>query len=129
MKWLIVFKKENHSKAMSLLETLGCSVLNTSIGLDKNDSVVSVEGPDNLVQLADQLTKLVESSKDIIEIWCDSKISLTSYVPKQCGFGANNPSFLQTEMTGDATNETLDVKYSYPDQSQTEQLDTKVFNK
>ncbi len=98
MKWLIVFKRENQDEAMAVLKTLQCTILKPCVGLDEKDCVVSVDGPDNLMQLVDDLTKLVEPLKNIIEVWCDSKMSSAK---KTIVLGDEMVSFDNQKLTDD----------------------------
>lgn len=71
MKWLVTFKKQTgRDKVVEQLHSLGCAVLasDRSIPLGADEEVLSVEGPGNLVQLA-------EPHRNSMKIYPNSKQS------------------------------------------------------
>jgi hypothetical protein len=71
MKWLVTFKKQvGREKVMEQLKTLGCAELaaDRHVDLGTDEEVLSVEGPNNLGQLA-------EPHKNTMKIYPNSKMS------------------------------------------------------
>lgn len=63
MKWLVTFKKQiDREEILEQLRSLQCEVITSDrlMPLGTDEEVLSVEGPDNLAQLAEPFSSLIK---------------------------------------------------------------------
>lgn len=75
MKWLVTYKKRvGRQKVADQLKSLGCDVppIDRAVSLGNDEEVLSVEGPNDLVRLA-------ESHIDTMRIYPNSKMNPSKY--------------------------------------------------